>query len=231
MASIKYSGLILGIKGTIAGTTFQGGRAVNQIKTKPRVIPTYRNLKHGANNVTQKSAFSYLSQVWRTLTATERLTWSTNASLFPQTNKFGDIYTPSAFQLFCKLNLVSFLYGTALQTSAPVNYSFAAFNPDYVEEVSTSACFIYLVSTADDNTKVEVMATTSLSKGSKSPRGGFKLIGWFPVPTDAYIEVHSQYNAVFPQIIAGCNVIFKLRLINIHTGEATAWQYTIGATS
>lgn len=228
MGTIKYSGLVLGIKGSIAGTTFQGGRAGNTIKSKQFNVKRKFALAIGSRPVRPKSAMQQITQHWRTMGEDYRASWVTAAPSFPFINKWGDTYTGSGFQLYVSLTLNLVYYGTPISNTAPSPYTFDVFSVTGVEDIDADDVNIDIVGSANDAVVIEVMATNGISRGSQSPRGGFKFIGFFPTIDTGVLDVTTEYFARFPHPNNNTRVGFKLRLVNIHTGEATAWQYTAG---
>jgi hypothetical protein len=99
MASIKFSALVSAVKGKINGSVFSGGPSGTSI----------RNNKTGGGRKSviwdkQKSIFSNIARLWRTLTNDQQDAWNIASVNFPSTNKFGDPRIPSGFEIFQKFN-------------------------------------------------------------------------------------------------------------------------------
>jgi len=99
MVQIKYSNLIQEFKGKIGGLTFKANYTApsSQIKSSPR--------KQVSNfNQSPKLNLSSVAQSWRNLSQANRDTWIAAAPFNQFYNCFGELYTPSGFQLYMSVN-------------------------------------------------------------------------------------------------------------------------------
>lgn len=106
MASIKYSGLVTDIKGSIGGTTFKGTRQGAVIQNKVTKPPTTANgakiTKADAGRMQRNIATNVFG--WKSLDADQRNAWDMAAPSYPFKDKFGNEYTPSGYQLYQSVN-------------------------------------------------------------------------------------------------------------------------------
>jgi len=100
MAAIKFTGLVSDMKGSIGGSTVQGGKQGPIIRAKPKPAQKTLNLQQP-----RRGYFSTLTRKWSGLTQTKRDAWDAAAPSFPIYNKFGDLVDPSGFNLFLSLNI------------------------------------------------------------------------------------------------------------------------------
>jgi hypothetical protein len=100
MASVKFGMLITEAAGKVGGQILQRGRTGGQLRNLSK--PPLRNQNSTAF---RKLPFAIVSQTWRTLTPSQIIDWNNLALTQTRSNKFGDPYTPTGFQLFTELNL------------------------------------------------------------------------------------------------------------------------------
>lgn len=228
MASIKFTGLVLGIRGSIAGSTFQGSKTGFTVKSKQAYKITVPKYTQGAALFTYKNVYQYTSQFWRKLTEVERETWITAASSFPAINKWGDTYTPSGYQLYISFTVNLLLIGLYPPTTAPTPYSFSEFSFVSVDDITTTLMQLNLSMSTDTQVVIEVRASTCISRGSRSPRGGLKFINYYSGSSGSLPNIIEDYLARYSSVINNTRVVFAIRLVNRDSGQYTAWQYNAG---
>ena len=109
MASIKYAGIVSGIKGKLNGSVFTMTPSGGQV----------RNNKTGGGTksalfAAQQSSIVGQSKSWRGLTDVQRTAWNTATVNFPKRNKFGEVRYPSGFELFTSVNTILIKQGMAV---------------------------------------------------------------------------------------------------------------------
>jgi hypothetical protein len=120
MASIKYTGVVHGIAGSIAGTTFQRGRSTSIVRNKTSFRNGFnKSMRTSVINIV-KAKFSYTTSAWRGLSDVQRAAYTAAAPSFPFTNKWGDTYTGSGYQLFCWQNFNLFSVASDFNNTPPV---------------------------------------------------------------------------------------------------------------
>ena len=86
-----------------------GGQMRNRVACKGRQSTVWAK---------QKNLLGQIASSWKTLTLVKQATWQAQVSNYPYVNKFGDSVQPSAYQLYCTLNLNLRLAGAPLRTTA-----------------------------------------------------------------------------------------------------------------
>lgn len=100
MAKIKWSGIgIVDGRGKINGTVLSKNRGGAYARVK--VTPSN---PRSAAQMFVRSNLAFLAQKWKTLTQAERDTWSANVANYTRTDIFGDIKTPTGYNLFMRIN-------------------------------------------------------------------------------------------------------------------------------
>ena len=101
MASIKYSGVISGIKGKLNGSVFTMTPSGAQVRNNKTGGGTKSSLF-----ASQQSAIVGQSKAWRSLSDVQRSAWNTATINFPKKNRFGEVRYPSGFELFTSVNTI-----------------------------------------------------------------------------------------------------------------------------
>lgn len=97
---IKWSGIgIVDGRGKINGTVVSKNRggAYARVKVSP-------SNPRSAAQMFVRSNLAFLAQKWKTLTQSERDAWSAAVSNYTRTDIFGDIKTPTGYNLYMRIN-------------------------------------------------------------------------------------------------------------------------------
>lgn len=217
MASIKFSALISGIKGSLNGSTIQGGRAGSILRNKP--LPDQRSFLASAP---QKSYFSRLAREWRNLSPADQTDWVNEAPNYQLYNKFGDLYSPSGFQLFCTLNLNRLRNG-AVMLSTPLAPKPITTLTKVVAQLNLNVPqFLFNLTTGalQPNTYFNLYATHALSPGIQVSYRHFHFIGSYRSTELPNIDVYSDYLATDPPALpVGEKIFVYARMMRQDTGE------------
>lgn len=95
----KFGALVVAGRGKINGWVASQNRAGAYFRTK--TSPTNPQTP---DQMATRSLMGSLSQAWRNLTDTQRASWNAAVDNFQTTDVFGDLKTPSGFNLFMRLN-------------------------------------------------------------------------------------------------------------------------------
>jgi len=133
MARVKYGALITEIKGKVGGSVFQGGRSGGIVKNLPQGLVRHSR-RLGTSEAKNSISFSQVTKGWSQLSQIQRDTWSALLGTWTFTDKFGDVYNGTPYQIFCAVNLNLLFAGLTKFTDGPaylaaeyMNYSV----PDY----------------------------------------------------------------------------------------------------
>jgi len=123
MASVKYSGIITELKGTIGGVTFQKcGRSLS-VRSNPRHKKASTQSAQNSRN-----QFCSVASFWRGLSNAQRIAYSAVASSYPTVDKWGVPTILSGYQLFIYLNRFLYSIGFPMLATAPMYAPFVGFN-------------------------------------------------------------------------------------------------------
>lgn len=131
MPQIKFSGLVTAMKGKSGGSIF----------SQNKQGAYFRNNKWGGGRKSArwdraKVRLTQLSNTWRSLSEQQRQAWQDAAANYPFTNKFGDEYIGSGYQVFMSLNGNLYAHNLPLLTTPgesrpfPNDISYRVTTPD-----------------------------------------------------------------------------------------------------
>lgn len=114
MALIKPSALVSEFKGVLSGSILQTSPFGNVI----------RNRKSGSAPVSSyfgssQSLYSSVIRLWKDVTVANKTLWDAAGLLYSFSDKFGNAYNPSGYQLFCTLNFVRVSTGQSPFSAPP----------------------------------------------------------------------------------------------------------------
>lgn len=145
MALIKFGGGIVGMAGSIAGTTFSRNRygAYARARTKP-VNP------NTAAQQTIRAALAFLTDRWsNTLTAAQRTAWNLYGSNVVMTNRLGESMNLSGFNHYVRSNMPRKYASQSIIDAGPTVFEIPEADPTYAITASEAA---QTVDNAFDNT-------------------------------------------------------------------------------
>lgn len=116
MALIKFGGGVVGMSGSIAGTTFARNRYGSYARARTKPINPNTGFQQNV-----RSALSYLTTRWsQTLTADQRTAWNLYGSSVAMLNKLGETIYLSGFNHYIRSNTWLRTVGAAAVDAGPV---------------------------------------------------------------------------------------------------------------
>lgn len=222
MASIKYSGLVSEIKGKIAGTSFQKGLGGYQVKSKGH--GSVAGAAIGGDIANKKRAvFTTVSQKWRGIDPTIRTAWNAAAASFPATNRFGDIYTPSGYQLWMQFNYMYWQMHDTFETATPAVPTWPTGVVSGVTIASATYAEFSLSVEPTASFRVEVLCSGANSAGTVAPVGGYKFCGIQVAVSSVFIQFRTQLVNRLGNPLTGSTIFVKWRYIETASGIAGPW--------
>lgn len=102
MALVKFGGGVVGMAGSIAGTTFSRNRYGSYARA--RTVPVNPNT---ALQVTVRAALAFLTERWNaTVTAAQRTAWNLYGANVVMTNRLGESINLSGFNHYIRSNMI-----------------------------------------------------------------------------------------------------------------------------
>lgn len=219
MASIKFGNIIVDMRGKISGNVYSKNKG--GAYSRVRVVPS--NPQTTAQSGVRAS-FTALSQAWRALSATERLSWNQGVSNYARVNRIGDSHNLSGNSLFVSLNKNLADVGLAQIDSCPA--------PESVESVTVSVASsdnsdqtvtLTLGAIVPANTSLKLFMTEALSAGVASPGTKLRQIASYGSGDAAALAPTSAYLAKFGTVgAAGSKIFYKIVPVNETTGQLGA---------
>jgi len=221
MASILYGALVRDLAGRIGGQNVQRGLASPIIRN----ISTRRNFQSvtpvGNKIPSIRGLFLYVVKSWRNLSPTEQAAWVAITASFPRINKFGNTYTPSAYQLFVELSLGLVYTGRDIVTGAPSVSTFPASNYTVVYNNILNIVVVTQTPTYAANPyQTVIKCSTYLSNGRGFSKSGLRVLTLHQFTSASpTLDISSLIVGMYGSYIAGTTMFFELYFINITTGE------------
>lgn len=218
MAKIKWSGIgIVDGRGKINGTVLSKNRGGAYARVK--VTPSN---PRSAAQMFVRSNLAFLAQKWRTLTQNQRDAWSGAVSNYTRTDVFGDIKTPTGYNLFMRINTALRDASTELFFNIPA----PAVEVVGVDDVAVSESseipgeYVFNVDfdpDAEGNGYLLIDASPPLSQGVSTAGSRFKRIANEEVldfsETFGFGGFKSAYTDVFGTIVAGQKVFIRVTVM------------------
>lgn len=207
MASVQYGAIITDLKGKIGGQVFQNGNVAKVLRNKGYRAGTSSLARQAANRglVSQTTA-------WRALSSANKTLWETYAPTWSFTDKYGNSYIGTGYQVFVAYN--SGLISMGLNT---VDSPAVATSPELIT-VGSAIYSLAVGPVIDWNSTTaaiqvaQIFATPSMSMGVNNNNKRYKLIG--NINTDVYpgYTGAAGYEAAWGVPFLDAKVIFKIQL-------------------
>lgn len=208
MATIKWSGLVSEVKGVLNGSVFQGSKVGQIIRNNSSSVGRKSSARQNI-----KTQYKAVIQAWRALSSANRATWEDQVVNYPFTDKYGNPYTPSAYQLFMALNLNLVNAGQSLISTIT--------DPEIVDSLSNAAYGLTgggeygltFDSYSGANRYCLVYASAPIPSWLDINRAALRLIGVISVNDISEISIETMYSSTYgytpnyEDIIVGYNVI------------------------
>lgn len=224
----KFGAIIVDGRGKIGGHVASKNRAGSYMRTK--VTPVNKNTASQAN---VRSRLAGISQSWRSLTAAQRAAWNAAVQDFKKTNIFGDLLSPSGFNLYQRLNNNLVAVGQAQIVTPPLPVGV-----DYFSELSVAAVAATGVVTVTFSpaipvgAAVKLFATAPMSAGKSYIKSEFRIIDILTNTDVSPFTATTVYSDKFgAPSEAGQKIAIKAVFVDTATGvEGIASQATVIVT-
>jgi hypothetical protein len=223
MASIKYSGFISDVRGSVNGSTFSKNHYGSYMKNKVSpIIPITPFVSKARANL------SFFASSWRTLTQSQRDSWKAFASNMTFFNKFGDSYTPSSFNVFCMINMNSFNIDGSFLAESPlyVNPSISELISVTFEDTDVYHMFVNSRSQyTPNNSYLLVYCSNPLSIGTNYIQNRLYFVGYLQPLSSFPLDIYPMFAARFNLSFTPCSINFKFIFMHETSCIASSPQY------
>jgi len=216
MALIKCSALLTGLWGKLNGSVFTRNRsgAIIKNKTTPHNPQSPRQSQN-------RASVSFLSRKWRLLTFSQRNEWNELSELIVLHNYWGDSYSPSGFNLFCRLNQNLFLISEPYIWDAPLQVDVPVLHDVFCNPIQVGVRNMMLRfqdQTTDSDIIHIIYASPGISAGKYYNKSNFKIIGIIDSGVSNQFQAYSLFTDAYSTPKLNQKIFFKLRGISKTTG-------------
>lgn len=218
----KFGAIVVAGSGKIGGHVASRNRAGAYFRTK--VTPVNPST---AAQATVRNRLSTLSQSWRGLTAAQRLAWNAAVQDFQKTDIFGDLKSPSGFNLYQRLNNNIVTVGGSEISSPPAT---AEVNQVVIgaltANITGDIISLVLSGAVPSTSEVKVFATPCVSAGVSFVKSEYRLIQIVAASATTPVDLEPAWTAKFGSLVEGQKVFVKIVFVDPLTGLETIAQVT-----
>lgn len=213
---MKFGAIVVDGRNKIGGHVASKNRAGNYLRTKVTPVNPKTSFQSAIRN-----RLAGLSQAWKSLTAAQRLAWNAAVSDYSKTDIFGDIKSPSGFNLHQKLNNNLLNVGESAITTPPVPGSVHSFTSLALSCVTgTPAMTLTFAAAIPATDKVKVFATAPMSQGRSFVKSQYRQITVLSNSSTSPFNLKTAYDAKFGAPTEnGLKIFVKLVCVNVTTGQ------------
>lgn len=218
---MKFGALVVDGRGKIGGHVASKNRAGAYLRTKVTPVNPNTSDQSGARN-----RLTTISQGWRSLTAAQRASFNNAVSDFTKTDIFGDVKSPSGFNLYQRLNNNLSNVGAAAITLAPLPSAVptVVIGALSIDVGAGDASELALSGAVPAGTAMQIWATPGLSAGISFVKSEYRLIQVEAAASSSPVDIQAAYEAKFGTPVAGQKVFVQIKFVNITTGQASTTQ-------
>jgi len=136
MARATYGSIIINLKGSIGGTTFQENASGKIVRCRPRITRKQSPKQNNRNILT-----AIVVSLWHSLTTTQQALWAAFAAAHTKDNYYGETKTLTGFNWFTSINSYRNLCGKTHLYEPPA-YSLPTAVPAFTFRVTGNGVFI-----------------------------------------------------------------------------------------
>lgn len=207
MAVVKYGAMVTELKGKLGGQVFQGSNASLIIRNNQRKRnPPSSQMFLSSKNVTT------VSQAWRSLSDAQRTAYAAAAALWPFTDKYGNTYYGTGYQVHNAQNIALLSIGQP--------YSADPLGSVAAESVATNlivfvrgSYFQYDISFNTGLSQImQVFASAPLSPGHNINNPKVLLVGEWDTSINTTHDCYSNYVALYGVPPLGARIVVKSQI-------------------
>ena len=224
---MKFGALVVDGRGKIGGHVASKNRGGAYLRTKVTPVNAQTSYQLGV-----RSRFTGFSQGWRALTAGQRDAWNAAVSDFQKTDIFGDLRSPTGFNLFQRLNNNLSVCSVAQIDVPPLPSAVGIVTVTAVASaVGADTQTITLSNAVPANTQAKIYATAPLSAGKSFVKSEYRLVSVLAAAEGTPYDLKAEYVAKFGSIgLAGQKIFVKLEAVNETTGQTGTPSQASGIT-
>jgi hypothetical protein len=219
MARVVYGSIVQELIGSVGAGTFQQNTSGSILRQKSSNVKKTSLLLNDS-----KSTFSTVLNHWKTLSQSDRESWSTFAATYDYISQYNVTEKLTGFQYFISCNINTLLYNNQLLSTAPV---FTAISNFPAFTLSIAANNIYLNAASFDDagsTKIIIDATAPMRSVTPQNRRNFLQVMSLSPSAISQIDIGYAHYMKFTYmtwyaILAGvCSIAVRARFVDYLTG-------------
>lgn len=214
MAVVKYGAIVTEIKGKIGGTVFQAGKSSYVMRNN-----AFGGGRKSLRWQEIKQIFARVATNWRTLTSGQKASWLASTPDYPATNKFGDTYTPSAYQLYCTLNNNRIQIGLSMLTTPVAPVAEQDISPVTFVETDPDNYDLSFTATGSNQYEVQIFASNPVSQGVESIPSRLIYLAHINGTTSTPYNLKSTLVDAFGEIKDGSRIWLRLYVVRHASGR------------
>lgn len=216
---IKWGMMMTDGRGKLGGQVASKNRSGAYVRTKVTPVNPQSTAQSGV-----RASFSAVSALWRGLTDENRASWNEAVNNWQRTDIFGDLKTPSGFNLFMRLctPLQNAFGDVIIGLYAPTPVEMPALSDVTATYLTDTNEFSLVTNVANDldldQYVYNVYATAPQSAGKSYVKNAFRQIGWVEADAPSR-DILGLYEAKFGTLPADSNVQIRVQALSRATGQ------------
>ena len=211
----KWGALVVDGRGKLGGHVASRNRGGAYFRTKVTPLNPNTSFQQAA-----RALLTLFAQGWRDLTADQRAAWNSAVSDFALTDVFGDIKSPTGFNLYVRLNTNIDIAGGSAIVIPPLPAAVVQSIPSaLVMNITGSVGTIAFSPTVATGMAVILRMTPSLSPGINFVKSEYRIIGVMAAAETSPFDLFALYVAKFGAPTEGGKIFCSLETVNILTGQ------------
>jgi len=213
----KFGAIIVDGSGKLGGHVVAKNRGGSYMRTKTTPINP-----QSAHQTTIRNRMSVLSTGWGALTQPQRDLWNKAVSAFKKTDIFGDIKSPSGFNLYVKLNCNLALVGVAAIVSPPSPIALPSFTTATLAAATgaQTLALTYLPTPVPAGVAIVIECTPAMNPGKSFVKNDFRYVSKIAAAGASPFAAGVAYIARLGAIGSAGKVIWmRITTYSITTGQ------------
>jgi len=219
----KFGAIIVDGRGKINGFVASKNRAGSYLRTK--VTPVN---PQSASQQAGRAIITNLSQAWRGLTQPQRDSWIAAVNDWQHTDIFGDLKTPSGFNLYMQQNgkLSKADAGVIASAPTPVDVDPLTNFTVALDNSGDTIVATFAATPVPANHKLIIDSTGPVPAGISFVKNKWRRVANLNAAVATGIDFGATYYGAFGDIQTGQEIQFRACMMNTNTGQTSAWIYT-----
>lgn len=207
MASVQYGAIVTGLKGNVAGHTFQDGNVAKVLRSKG-----YRRGGFSTARTQQNVVLMSATSSWRNLSVSNANSWRTASNQWPFKDKFGNTYYSKGYQMYVAYTTALIKLGFPIDTVP--NSPLSADYPGYysIGTFDNTAMQIQWTIAPTQDQFLEIFVSAPMSRGRNGSNVRYTYLQTVNMIGLNVVDIWANYVSVYGAIAAGNLIMVKLQV-------------------